>query len=303
MEQTEITPADLLEILKRRKWSLVLPFTGIFLLAVAVAVMLPSIYRSEATILIEQQEIPADFVTSTVTSYAEQRIQSINQRIMSFTRLLEVIKEYGLYPELKDRYTTEEIVAKMRADTQLEPISADIIDRRTGRPATATIAFTLSYEGNNPQKVQQVTNVLASLLLQENLKERVQQVEETSTFLQAEIDRLDAEISDLDAKITAFKQNHLNELPEMLQVNQQSLNNIERNIDTVNQQLRSLKERREYLQTQLASVERYVEDEEELVGRRRLEELRVQLVALTKQYSDEYPDVKKNQGRNFRIGR
>jgi len=293
MENTAMTPNDYLDILKRRKWSLVLPAATIILLAAVVAFILPAVYRSEATIFIEEQEIPAEFVTNTVTSYVEQRIQTINQRIMRFARLVEIIKQFDLYPEMKDRYTTEEIVARMGSDTTLEPVSVETIDRRTGRPTTATIAFTLSYEGRDPQKVQQVTNVLASLFLQENIKQRVQRVEETSTFLETEKSRVKQELSELEAKISVYKQRHITELPEMMQVNLQSLNNIERNIETANQQQRSLKERAEYLQTQLASIDRYIEKEEERASRRRLEDLKVQLAALNKRFTDEYPDVKK----------
>jgi succinoglycan biosynthesis transport protein ExoP len=295
MQQTDMTPLDYLAILKRRKWSLMLPAGLVFLLAVLVAVLLPSIYRSEATILIEAQEIPANFVESTVTSYVEQRIQTINQRIMSFSTLLKIINDHGLYPEMKDSYTAEEIVEKMRSDITLEPLSADVVDRHTGRPTTATIAFNLSYEGKNPQKVQAVANVLTSHFLEENLKERVQQVEQTSAFLETEVDRIKAELSQTESKIAVFKQQHISELPEMLQVNLQGLNNTQRSIEAAQQELRSLKERAGYFKTQLASVDPYVKDEEEQASTQRLEELKVQLVALTKRFSDEYPDVKKTR--------
>jgi len=292
MQQMPMTPKDYLAIVRRRKWSLVLPAVIIFLIAGAVALVLPSIYLSQSTILIEEQEIPNDFVMATVTGYAEQRIQQINQRIMSFSRLLEIIQRFDLYPELKDKWTTEEIVEKMKGDTALEPVSAEIVDKRTGRPSTATIAFTLSYEGKNPQKVQQVANVLTSLFLEENLKVRAKQASDTTDFLESEMDRVKAELAVIESQIADFKEAHMNELPEMLQLNMQSLNNIERSIELASQQLRTLKEKEEYLQTQLASLTPY---EEEQATRQRLEELKVQLVHLTKRFSEEYPDVKKTR--------
>ena len=290
MQPMPMTPADYFEIVKRRKWSLALPAVIIFLLAGIVALVLPAVYKSESTILIEEQEIPEDFVTATVTGYAEQRIQQINQRIMSFTRLMEIIQRFELYPELQDKWTTEEIVEKMKEDTRLEPVSAEIVDKRTGRPSTATIAFTLSYEGKDPQKVQQVTNVLTSLFLEENLQVREKQAQETSAFLEGEMERVKAELAQIDSQIAGFKEEHINELPEMLQLNLQSLNNIERNIELSAQQLRTLKEKEEYLQTQLASIAPF---EEAHTSRQRLEDLKVELVHLTKRFSDEYPDVVK----------
>ena len=96
MESNEMNLDDYVGILKRRKWSLILPMIIVFFAAAAVALLLPPIYKSTATILIEQQEVPAEFVMTTVTSYAEQRLQSINQRIMSSTRLLEIINRFEL---------------------------------------------------------------------------------------------------------------------------------------------------------------------------------------------------------------
>ena len=291
MEESIMSPGEYLAIVKQRKWSLVLPAAAILVLAAAVAFLLPPVYRSEATIFIEEQEVPQEFVASTVTTYAEQRIQAIHQRIMSFTPLQKIINDYGLYPDMRDKYTTEEIVEKMRSDTTLEPINTEIVDRRTGRPATATIAFVLAYEGRNPQKVQRVANVLVSLFLEQNLKERVQQVEETSSFLEAEIARIKKELSEMESRVAAFKEKHINELPEMMQVNMQSLNNLERSIESLYQQISSLKERESYFQSQLAHLNPSLANE----SRIRLEELKLQLVALTRRFSDEYPDIKKTR--------
>ena len=290
-----LTPSEILAIVRRRMKSLILPALAVIVLAGLVALLLPPIYRSTATILIEEQEIPTDYVMTTVTSFAEQRIQQINQRIMSFTRLLEIIQRFGLYPELVDKKTTEEIVEEMRKDTELKPISAEIMDRRTGRPTSATIAFTLGYQGKDAGKVQQVANILTSLFLEENLKERTKQAAETSSFLEGEMARVKEELSGLESRLAAFKQAHVNELPEILQVNTQSLNSLERQLEITNEQLRGLREREGSLQAQLAGVKPHTEKEEELASRRRFEELKIQLVALTKRFSEEHPDVKKTR--------
>lgn len=286
MEETTMTPQDYGDVLKRRKLSLIVPALIVFLAAVIIALVLPPIYKSTSTILIEEQEIPVDLVMTTVTSYAEQRLQVINQRIMSTSRLQEIINRFDIYQDLRDRWTTEEIIEKMREDIQLEPINVEVVDRRTGRPSSATIAFTLSYEGeNDPVKVQRVANVLASLYLEENLKVRERQVTEASSFFEDEIERVKGDLNRLEQKIAAFKVKHVNELPELLQVNVQSLNNIAMNIERANEQLRSFKEKEGYLQSQLASVSPQMEDQQ------RLEDLKLQLTNLKTRFSDEYPDV------------
>jgi len=286
-----MSPSDYITIIKRRKWSLILPACLVFLAAGLTALLLPPVYISSSTILIEEQQVPDDFVIATVTSYVEQRLQAINQRIMSYSRLKEVIDQFDPYPQLKKRITDEEIVIKMREDIQLTPISADTTDRRTGRPTEATIAFTLSYEGKSPSKVQQIATVLASLFLEENIKVRSQQTKETTVFLEDELARLKSSIAKIESNLAQFKEKHFNELPELLQSNLQSLSTLERNVERLNEMHRSLKEREGYLQTQLASIPINLKETKFDQDSRSLELLEIQLIDLQTKYSDQYPDV------------
>lgn len=166
---------DYLETARRRKKSILLPLVAIFLLSAIISLVMPPTYKSKSTVLIEAQEIPKDYILSTVAGYAEERLQTITQRVMSSTKLLEIINKYNLYPEYRNRWTNEEIIEKMRNDIKLETASAEVDDPRAGRSSKVTIAFTISYYGKNPATVQQIANVLASLYLEENLKVRGQQ--------------------------------------------------------------------------------------------------------------------------------
>jgi len=105
MEEEIKTIRDYLDILKRRRWAIVVPLCVVFFLAFVITLMLPRIYRSMSTILIEEQDIPSEYVKTTVTGYAEQRLQSISQRVMSSQKLSEVIKRYNLYPDLRRKLT------------------------------------------------------------------------------------------------------------------------------------------------------------------------------------------------------
>ena len=286
-----LSPGDFLKIAGRRRWSLVLPFLLVTAAAAALALFLSPTYRSTATILIEEQEIPADFVTATVTSFAEQRLQQINQRIMSTTRLLEIIERFDLYKKMRAKRTTEEVIEQMREDVSLKQISTEVMDRRTGRPTVATIAFSLSYEGkDSPDNVQRVANMLVSLFLQENLDVRERQTAETSQFLEDEMDRVRKELTEIEIALSDFKEQHINELPELLQVNIQGLSNCERSIERLEEQLSSNKEREGYLQTQLASLSPFLENSD----RNRLQALETELVYLKARFSEDHPDVVKD---------
>lgn len=278
---------DYVKIVKKRKWSLIIPLLACSIISVIVAVVLPPIYRSEATILIEEQEIPRELVMATVTSYAEQRLQTINQRVMSSTKLLEIINRFNLYPEEKKKWTIEEVVDQMRKDIILKPISAEVVDRRTGRPTSATIAFTVSYDGKIPEQVLMVANVISSFYLEENLKTREKQTAGASKFLGDEADVLQEQLTKHDADIASFKEKHTNTLPELLGINLQTLDRIDREIDQLKDQLKTLREKEGYLQTQLASIPSDASTQDKNL----LRELRARLADLTSRASDKHPDV------------
>ncbi|MCX7857683.1 MAG: Wzz/FepE/Etk N-terminal domain-containing protein [Deltaproteobacteria bacterium] len=282
---------DFIEILKMRKWSFIVPLLLFFVASIVTAVLIPPTYRSTATILVEEQEIPREYVLSPVTGYAEQRIQQITQQILSSVKLVEIIRKFNLYQELRDRYTLEEIITKMREDIKVEPVSAEVGDRRTGRPATVTIAFRVSYEGRYPEVVQRVTNELVSLYLEQNLKTREEKIVGATRFIEEELNDVRGKLKTLDSRIAAYKEKHLHSLPELTQLNLQELERAERTLEQIDIQLRNLKERESALQTQLSSIPPDLADPDKQM----LKELRAKLVSLSTRYSDEHPDVKKTK--------
>jgi len=288
LNPTAVRLRDVVQLVSRRKCALFLPLGLIFITSIIIAVALPPYYKSTATILIEEQEIPSDFVMATVTSFAEQRLQVINQRIMSYSRLLEIINRFSLYPELQSKWTIEEIVKKMREDIALETISTEVIDRLTHRPTNLTIAFTLSYTGKDPEKVQQVVSTLSSFFLEENLQVRTRQTMEASRFLEDEMNKVKADLNELNQKISNFKEKHINALPEFFETNLQLINTVEQDIDRMNAQLQNLKERESYLLTQLSTIPSNLTHD---VDRQKLEELKIHLITLKTKFTDDYPDV------------
>jgi succinoglycan biosynthesis transport protein ExoP len=289
-------------ILMSRKQYFLGTALAIVLVAAVVALALPPIYESTATILIEEQQIPPDFVRSTVTGFADQRIQSLNQQILSRTRLLEIIRQFNLYPEMREKYTTEEIIEKMRDDIKVELISAEVTDqKKRGRKAQSegvTIAFTIAYRGRNPDVVQRVASTLSSLYLQENLKIREQQAKSTTQFLETELKEIQERIKTLGQKITEFKSKHEGILPELQQFNLSQAERLEKEIDQLNVQIRAAEERKIYLEGQLATVK----PDSPLIsstGERvmdpysRLKVLQVALCDLQSRYADTHPDIQK----------
>ncbi len=290
MEENTLEFKKLIGILKRRKWEILLPAAVIFLIAAIGAFYWPPTYRSTSTVLIEEQEIPREYVTTTVTGYAEQRLQTISQRIMSYNKLMEIINRFNLYADLRRKSNMDVVIEKMREAIKLETISADVKDR-TGSAKSATIAFTVSYEGERPEVVQQVANVLASLYLEENLRSREEKSAGASKFIETEGKQIQTQLAEIDGKIAAFKSSNMNSLPELAQFNLQTLAQSDQEIDQLNDQLRTLKEKESYLLTQLASIPQDLANPD----KERLKQLRAQIVNLRTRYSEEYPDVVKTR--------
>ncbi|WP_291327876.1 lipopolysaccharide biosynthesis protein [Desulfovibrio sp. UCD-KL4C] len=285
-----------LEVLRRRKTQFLTPAIVVFSLIVFMAFILPPVYKSTATILIEDQAIPQDLVQTTVTGFVDERLQSIAQVVLSNGNLLNIIKKFNLYPDLVGKYTTEEIIFKMREDIKFEPITAEVRNQYSGRPSSATIAFSLAYEGRRPQKVAQVANILTSLFLKENLKEREDKAKSTFNFLEHQLTELRSEIIELESKIAKFKESHVNELPELLVHNMNSMERLQNDMDKVLQQISSLKNRKVYLEGQLSTMDpnlRVISNEgiRFATSKEELEKLRREYITLTSKYSERYPDV------------
>jgi len=289
---------DYLAAFRRRKKSLLATVTILFLIAVAVAALLPSVYRSTATILIEQQEIPPDMVRSTISSYADQRIQVISQQVMTRANLMRLVETYNLYPSYRANKTNEEILERLAKDIKLDILKADVIDQRSGAKTTATIAFSLSYGGETPAVAQKIANELATLFLSENLKSRQQKTADTSSFLAEEAAKLSVHVSETEAKLATFKAKNTGRLPELMQLNMQLRDRADNETKELDRQISSLEERKFYLEGQLAQMkpnsplisasgDRILDSDE------RLKTLQAQQASLSGVYSSSHPDIVK----------
>ena len=293
---------DILGIVRRRKLGFILVAVPVFIGFFITAFLLPPVYRSTTTILIEGQQIPSEYVKTAVTSFVDERLEIIKQQVLSRTKLLEIINDYNLYPEMRKQHTWGEIVAKMRKAIKVKTISADVAGGRGGRGGarSATIAFMLSYAGRNPSVVQKVANVLASLYLEENVRTRERRAATTTQYLEGELKGIKAELDNVEKKISVFKAQHLGELPEYSQVNLQALTRLNRDREQIDMQIRSLQEREVYLQGQITLLESQFKAQSKATAeagnlsfdsRQQLKKLKLELVARRAQLSDKHPDV------------
>ncbi len=288
--------ADRWAALKRRRWPAMWTGAVVLVIAIAAAMLWPPTYRSTGTILIEQQELPEDLVQSTITTYADQRIQVISQRVMTTDNLLRLIDQFNLYPALRRNEPREVLLAKMHKDIHFDMISADVMDPRAGRATKADIAFSVSYDARTPDTAARVANQLVSLYLDENLNNRKQLSADAEDFLQQQATRLEQNISTTQSKLAAFKDEHLNSLPDEEVVNRETLVRSQDELRDIDTQLRSLDSQSTYLDAQLAQIsptsQVYTSTGERVLSPAdQLKYLRTQYDSLSAFYAADYPDV------------
>jgi uncharacterized protein involved in exopolysaccharide biosynthesis len=266
------------------------------LIAILLAVLLPPTYRSSATILIEQQEIPQELVRSAITSFADQRIQVISQRVMTTQNLLVLIDRYHLYPDIRLSKPREVLMQRMRDDIGLKMISADVIDPRSGHPTQATIAFSVSYQNQSPDLALKVANDLTTLYLNENLTSRTQLAEQTSAFFAEQSAKEEERIVQLDKALAEFKEKHQDRLPELTTLNLQVTDRTELELRDVENHLSALESQRILLEAQLAQIsptsvvftdtgQRVLSTED------RLKDLKSKLAGYKARYAPGHPDI------------
>src|SRR5215470_3534930 len=216
------SPLDIgLAIWSRRKWLAIPTFLAPLAAGLSLIAAVPNIYRSEATVLVDRQQVPEAFVKSTVTSALETRLHTISQEVLSRSRLEHLINQLDLYGDLRKQASLEMVIERMRSDIKLELKSAELRGLRE-----ATVAFTISYQGRDPDRVALVANTLASFYIDENLKARERQATGTAEFLKVQLTETKKRLDEQEQRVSAFKRRYLGELPQQMETNLTTLDRL-----------------------------------------------------------------------------
>jgi len=235
------TADDVARIAWRYKWAIVVPFLLIFLGTVLVSRRLPDQYRSETVILVVPQQVPESYVRSTVTTRIEDRLNSISQQILSRTRLERIIQDFNLYPRERQTGIMEDIVEQMRnRDIKVEVLKGD--------------AFRVAYVGEDPLTVMRVTDRLASLFIEENLKDRAQLAEGTNSFLTAQLEDARRRLIEQEKKLEAYRGRFSGELPTQAETNLQAIQNAQMQIQATIESLNRDRDRRLVVERSIADL-------------------------------------------------
>lgn len=210
-------PEDFLQMAWRRKWIIAIP-PIIFGIATAIWTQtLPNRYQSAATILVVPPRVSEKVVDQTMNTTLAERLQGLQQRLMSRSNLERIIQELSLYPEERKTMLMEQVVDLMNNDAGINVTKAK---GRKGEPNH----FTVSFESQNPRTAMQVADRLASLYLNANLEDREQHALSNTEFLRGQAEDARKKLQEQEKRLEAYKRMYGGELPGQVQSNLQIMN-------------------------------------------------------------------------------
>jgi polysaccharide chain length determinant protein (PEP-CTERM system associated) len=290
----ELTFDDYLAIVRRRWWLILLPAILGPAIGYAIALALPSRYTSQTLVLVEQQKVPDTFVQSVITEELAKRLGTMQEQILSRTRLQPIIEKFGLYKNKVGRVPMEDLVNDMRDAIELKPVRTVASARGGDMPG-----FYLSFTADNPRMAQQVCAEITSMFIEENLRIREQSAQGTTSFLDAQLADAKRQLDEQDARLAQFKRKHIGGLPDETQTNLNLLMTVNTRLDATTQALNRAQQDKTYTESLLAQQVAAWQAPKSGGGSRpetdqqRLEAMENELLALQARYTSDHPDVVK----------
>jgi len=280
------TVRDYKSLLSRRKWLLL---TTTLLIAVSLSIaarLIPNSYKAEAVILVDPGKVPESYVKSTATLDAKERLAILQAQILSGPQLAAIAGEVGLTRGLSE----EAVVAEMTKNVAVEPVTI-------GLPGKDLQAFKISFDSSQAALAARVTNRLASLFIEENLKVREQQVLGTADFFDRELQKAKQDLDEKAQNLAQLRSRFVAALPASQNLHLQALTAAQLEVRSEIDAIERAQQQKVYLQS-LATESPSVVDldrDSGSAGTAGLEDererLSVDLDQLRTRYGPSYPDV------------
>lgn len=193
------------ETFRRRFFFFLFPFGLIAVLGLYVAAIQKPSYLSEGKILVESQSIAPDLVKPVATATASERIQLIQQRILTRENLLSIANKFQLFSNPVGALDL------MRKATQIKPAEVE------GQPrqGTAPTAFTVGFEYQNPELAMRVANEFVTMILNEDERSRTSRSTEAVKILTAETKEIEDKLLSTQMQISELARRPHDTVPEI----------------------------------------------------------------------------------------
>lgn len=243
-------------MLWRRRVYFLVPALLISAVTVGTAFLLSPLYRSAATVLIEEPLVSNDLVATTVSGSPDQQLQAINKKITSASNLLQMIDQYGLYPASRNNDAPEKLVEKMRRDIVFWLESIEVNDPDKGL-REASIALHIGFEYKDPVIAQRIAERLVALFMEAQVDERLKISRQAEAFVNKESERLSETVDNLQKKLAAFREQYADLLPEMEETNRKGFESADKELPAIDAEIRAQNQRRAELEAELATLSPY----------------------------------------------
>ncbi len=276
---------DYLGVLRRRRIHLITILPGILFLCVVAAFGIHPLYQATATIMLEPSSVPKDIIESTVISYSDQQIEIVQGRVMTVESLLSIVKELDPYPERKNLSPAE------KAQRILDDTTVERVDPVTFKPEAESNAFALHYNNRNPALATEIDTRLAQLFLTYNQVRRTEAAGEAAGFLQKQSEGLITQIREVDAKLADLRKKYGDALPELLERNQAIVQDTQRQLEALQQQILTAQEKESVLSVQLSQMSpNLITQSGDLTD---IATVRAKLTEAEQRYTPDHPEVKR----------
>lgn len=300
MEDRELTMDDYLAMARRRLKVILIPALLAPLAGFMMSYLFAARYTSQSLILVEGQKVPEGIVQPVVTADLSQRIASLQQQVLSQSRLQPMLERTGL---VKPGQNMDDVIDGIRASMSIQPVLTEISPLGPGKkpaPGTSPVpGFYVNYANPNPREAQQLCNELTSLLLEENLKSREDVARGTTDFLNKQVEDTKTKLDDLDSKLATFKKQYMGQLPGDEDNNLKILMGLNSQLDSNTQTLSRAQQDKAYTESllaqQIAAWKSAQSSSNPQTLQQQLAQLQTQLIDLQARYTADHPDVIKTQ--------
>lgn len=227
-----------LRVLKRRFAHLIVPMVLVGTAGSVIVMSLPSIYSSSGKILVESQQIPNVLVQSTVTALASERVQVLQQRVMTRENVLALADKFSLFANRRNLSKTD-LVSLIQSRITFEMIDLEATVKKKARKDQVAIAFSVGFDHEQPGIASKVANELVTIILEDDARNRTKRASDTTEFLKQENERLAQELESAEAQISEFKLKNSIALPEKLAFNMGILERQQQEIQTIDREIRA----------------------------------------------------------------
>lgn len=276
---------DYLGALRRRYLYLITVLPAAIFLSVVAAFAIPPLYQSSATIMLELSSVPKDIIETTVISYADQQIEIVQGRVMTVENLSNIVHDIDPYPNRKDWSESD------KAQRILDNTSLERVDAVTLKPTQESNAFSLHYDNPNPRIAAAIDERLAQLFLTYNQRVRTEAAGEAAGFLKKQSEGIAEQMRDVDVKIADIKRKYGEAMPELLLRNQSSVEDYQRQLDALQQQILTAQEKESILALQLSQLNpNLITESGDLTD---VATVRAKLTEAEQRYTPDHPEVKR----------